>query len=161
MAKLDVKVKRFIARSLACYDTPSQVVASVKEEFGLDVSRMQVQTYDPTKAQGRDLSKELRTLFDETRADFLTNVEKIPIASQAFRLRSLARMHTHAEARGNAPLAAQLLEQAAKEIGGAYTDRRRLVGDPTQPVHVAHGGKVEHMHTMSEADLEAIARGGA
>lgn len=161
MAKLDVKVKRYIVRLLACYDTPSQVAKAVKEEFGVDVTRMQVQVYDPTKAQGQQLSKDLRELFESERADFTTNVEKIPIASQSFRLRSLARMHAQAEEKGNTPLAAQLLEQAAKEIGGAYTDRRRIVGDgPGGSIPLQHGGTVEHVHAMDEAALERIAAAG-
>lgn len=138
MPALDVKVKRFIVRALACWDTPSQVAASVKEEFGIEVTRQQVATYDPTKVNGRELSKELTALFNETRAKFKSEIDEIPIANQAFRLRSLARMHQVAETRGNADLAARLLEQAAKEQGGAYTDRRRHQmldkdGDPTDP----------------------------
>jgi hypothetical protein len=163
MAALDVKVKRYIVQALACFDTPSQVVAAVKEEFGLDVSRQQVATYDPTKVNGRLLSKDLRALFTETRAKFRAEVEEIPIAQQSFRLRSLSRMHQRAEASGNAPLAAQLLEQAAKEIGGAYTDRRRIVGEgPGGSIPLQHGGQLQHqhVHNMAEADLERIAASG-
>jgi hypothetical protein len=162
MAALDVKVKRFIVQALACFDTPSQVVAAVKEDFGQDVSRQQVATYDPTKVNGRLLSKELRELFAETRAKFRAEVEEIPIAQQSFRLRSLSRMHQRAESSGNAPLAAQLLEQAAKEIGGAYTDRRRIVGDgPGGAITLQHGGQVQHVHAVTDADLERIAASGS
>jgi len=35
-------VKAFVVPELACFDTPPQVVASVKAEFGLEV-----RTYDP------------------------------------------------------------------------------------------------------------------
>jgi hypothetical protein len=44
--------KLFIVRALACFDTPQQVVESVKEEFGIVVSRPQVEVYDPDKARG-------------------------------------------------------------------------------------------------------------
>lgn len=37
MAKLSEAEKRFIVQALACYDTPTQVVGAVKEEFGTGV----------------------------------------------------------------------------------------------------------------------------
>jgi hypothetical protein len=160
MAKLDDTVRAFIVKALACYDTPTQVADAVREEFGLTLTRMQVQAYDPTKAQGKKgIAKKWRDLFDATRKRFLENVSEIPIANQATRLRTLDRLLRLAEKRSNALLAAQLLEQAAKEVGGAYTDRRRIVGDPSQPVGVQHGGKVEHVHSLADAELERIARG--
>lgn len=157
MAALDVKVKRFIVSSLACWDTPTQVAKSVREEFGIEITRMQVATYDPTKAAGRELSKELKALFAETRAKFKSELDAIPIANQAYRLRSLARMHARAEEQGNAALAAQLLEQAAKETGGAYTNRRQIEGgDPAKPIHHAHHRAAD----LSDDDLASIASAG-
>ncbi|MCV5738318.1 DUF2280 domain-containing protein, partial [Escherichia coli] len=35
MAALKPDVKAFIIQSLACYDTPSQVVEAVQKEFGI------------------------------------------------------------------------------------------------------------------------------
>jgi len=157
MAALDVKVKRFIVQALACYDTPTQVAAAVLEEFGVKLERQRIAVYDPTKAAGRELSKELRSLFEETRARFKAEADAIPIASQAYRLRALNRMHQRAESVGNMAMSAQLLEQAAKEIGGAYTDRRRIVGDgPGGAVAVHATGSLQ---AMNDADLEKIARG--
>lgn len=134
MATLDDDVKAFIVRALACYDTPSQVSEAVKEEFGLVVGRPHVQAYDPTKRQGRQLSKKWRDLFDATRKKFLETVSDIPIANQTYRLRSLNRLMTKAEQRGNAVLASQLLEQAAKEVGGMFTNRRELTGKNGAPL---------------------------
>ncbi|ELY5205712.1 DUF2280 domain-containing protein, partial [Yersinia enterocolitica] len=50
MAALKPEVKAFIVQALACYDTPSQVVAQVKQEFSLTLTLQQVSSYDPTKA---------------------------------------------------------------------------------------------------------------
>lgn len=158
MAKLDLKVKRFIVTQLACFDTPSQVSAAVKEEFGLDIGRAHVQRYDPTKIQGSELSQELRSLFTETRAKFKTDVEAIPLANQTARLRALSRLHANAESRGNAVLAASLLEQIAKEVGGAYTNTRRHEGgDPSKPIHHAH----HKAEDLTDDDLAAIASSGS
>lgn len=125
MATLTDDVKAFIVQALACFDTPSQVVDAVKDEYGIDVTRQQVQTYDPTKQLGKALSKKWRELFEATRARFLKETAEIPIASQSFRLRALQKMYEKTAARGNVPLAAQLIEQAAKESGGMFLNRNR------------------------------------
>jgi hypothetical protein len=138
MAKLTESQKLAIVQALACFDTPSEVAAAVKEEFGVTISRQQVAAYDPTKATGRDLSKKLRALFEETRRTFLSDVAAIPIAQQAFRLRALQREFERAKSRGNSALAAQLLEQAAKELGGAFTNRRELTGQGGGPIQQAN-----------------------
>jgi hypothetical protein len=69
MATLNKKQKLFIVRSLAVFNTPETVVL-VKEEFNTDVTRQQVETYDPTKRAGKDLSEEFRKEFEATRKDF-------------------------------------------------------------------------------------------
>lgn len=157
MAALEVKVKRYIVGALACFDTPSQVAAAVKEEFGVEVTRQQVAIYDPTKVNGRELSKELKTLFEETRARFKTDLDAIPLAHQTARLRSLSRLHAKAESSGNAVLAASLLEQIAKEVGGAYTNTRRHEGgDPSKPIHVAH----RKAEDLTDDELAGFLTGG-
>ena len=145
MATLSEDAKRHIVKALACFDTPTQVVASVKEEFGVDVPRNQVAQYDPTKVSGKTLSLKWRTLFDDTRKRFREDVAEIPIASRAFRLRALARMAQQAEGMRNIALAVQVIEQAAKEVGDMYVNRRldgpKAPGDdgqgmPTAPEYV-------------------------
>ena len=125
MATLTDDVKAFIVQALACFDTPSQVVDAVKDEFGITVTRQQVQAYDPNKTLGRALSKKWREMFDATRSRFLKETAEIPIATQSFRLRALQKMYEKTAARGNVPLAAQLIEQAAKETGGMFVNRHR------------------------------------
>lgn len=126
MAALKDEVKAFIVQALACFDTPTQVAEAVKQEFGIELSRPHVQAYDPTKAIAKNLGKKWRELFDATRKAFLNDRATIPIASQNYRLRALNRMYETAALRGNLPLAAQLLEQAAKEAGEAFTNKHKL-----------------------------------
>ena len=126
MAKLNDEVKQFIVQCLACFDTPSQTAKAVKEEFGLVVSAQQCEAYDPNKRIGRDLSQKWREVFEATRRRFLDDVSEIPIANRAVRLRRLQRMVDQAENSKNIMLAAQLLEQAAKESGGQYTNKQQL-----------------------------------
>lgn len=124
MATLSNDVKAFIVQALACFDTPSQVAAAVREEFGIEVSRQQCESHDPTKYAGRDLAKRWRVLFDDTRKRFREETADIPIANRAHRLRTLGRMAEKAEGMRNLALTAQLLEQAAKEVGDVYVNRQ-------------------------------------
>lgn len=57
MAALKIEVKVFIVQSLACFDNPSQLVESVKKEFGLAMPRQQVKSPDPTKANVKRLAQ--------------------------------------------------------------------------------------------------------
>jgi hypothetical protein len=125
MATLRDEVKQFIVQALACYDTPTQVSEAVKDEYAIEVPRQQVAAYDPTKYAGRSLSAKWRVVFEDTRKRFREETAAIPIASQAYRLRTLQRMLTRVEGRGNVVLVAQLLEQAAKEVGDIYVNRRQ------------------------------------
>ena len=134
MATLNEAAKRFIVQALACYDTPTQVSEAVKDEFGIEVPRNQVGQYDPTKASGASLAKKWRELFYETRERFRKEVAEIPIADQAYRLRQLHRMAQEAMRRKNIVLAASLLEQAAKEQGGMFTNRREVSGPNGGPI---------------------------
>jgi hypothetical protein len=119
-------VKAFIVQRLARFDLPSQVVKAVKEEFGLEVSRQRVHFYVPTTRAGQALHEELKALFFETRGKAKQDLDSIPSFHKAIRLQRLDTMIMTAMERGNVPLAAQLLEQAAKESGGAYTNKHQL-----------------------------------
>lgn len=122
------EVKRFIINALAAYDTPSQVSAAVKDEFGVEVSRQAVEAHDPTKHAGRNLANKWREMFEQSRTGFIDEATLVPIAHRSTRLRALHRMAQAAERKGNYPLAAQLHKQAAEEMGNAYTNRRELTG---------------------------------
>lgn len=126
MAALKPEVKAYIIQMLACYDTPSQVVESVQKDFGIAITRQQVETHDPTKVSGKSLAKKWVELFNLTRDRFLNEISDIPIANKAYRLRVLQRMSTTAENMKNIGMTAQLLEQAAKEVGEAYSNKQKV-----------------------------------
>ncbi|HDR8930283.1 DUF2280 domain-containing protein [Burkholderia vietnamiensis] len=126
MAALPDAIKVYIVQSLACFDTISRTAKAVRDEFGVEVSPQQCERYDPTKRAGATLSKKYREIFERTREKFLNDTSGIGVSHRAVRLRALDRAVAEAERRNNLPLMAQLLEQAAKESGDAYTNRRRL-----------------------------------
>lgn len=134
MAVLTEEMKLTLVQALACFDTPSQAAEVVAQEHGVKIDRAQAIKYDPTKPAGRNLSPKLKEIFAATRKKFLEDVSQIPIAQQAYRLRVLQRALTRADTQGNAAMVSQLLEQAAKETGGAFTNRRELTGKGGGPI---------------------------
>ena len=128
MAALSDDTKAFIVQALACFDTPSQVVEAVNQEFGIVIPRQQVEKYDPTKQAGKGLSKKWRTLFDTAREEWRKGMTEVPIANRVFRLRVLDRLAAKAERMKNMGLTAALLEQAAKEVGDVYMNKGRAGG---------------------------------
>lgn len=126
MAALKPEIKAFIVQSVACFDTPSQVVESVLKKFGIQITRQQVEQNDPTKISGKGLAQKWVDLFNRTRDRFLNEISDIPIANKAYRLRVLQRMSTTAEGMKNLGMTAQLLEQAAKEVGDAYSNKQKV-----------------------------------
>ncbi|WP_198580140.1 DUF2280 domain-containing protein [Klebsiella variicola] len=126
MAALKPEVRAFIVQELACFDTPSQIVESVQKEFKVQVTRQQVASHDPTKVAGKGLAQKWVDLFNRTRDRFLNEISDIPIANKAYRLRVLDRMATNAENMKNIGMTAQLLEQAAKEVGEAYSNKQKV-----------------------------------
>ncbi|MCE9797773.1 DUF2280 domain-containing protein [Citrobacter portucalensis] len=147
MAALKPEVKAFIVQSVACFDAPSQVVESVLKEFGIHITRQQVEQNDPTKVSGRGLAKKWVDLFHSTRARFQSDISDIPIANKAYRLRVLDRMTTKAEGMRNMALAASLMEQAAKECGDAYTNKLKVESTG------ADGGPIKYSD-ITEEELE-------
>lgn len=97
--------------------------------------------YDPTKVAGKELAKKWCDLFAATREGFKSEITEIPIAQRSYRLKVLLRIVTKAESMKNMPLALQVLEQAGKECGDMYVNRKPSDGDGKggdvpQPVRV-------------------------
>lgn len=131
MAALKEPVKIFIIQSLACRDTPQDVVESVKQEFDLVITRSQCQAYDPTKHQGRNLRQEYKELFEKTRNDFDAGLVDIPIANKYYRLRQYQK---YLERTRNLKTGMNILKQAAQDIGGQFTNRQEITGKDGGPV---------------------------
>lgn len=153
--RLTNEQKLFILQKLACFESPKSVIEALKDEYGVTITHQGLQNYDPDKVNGRDLSPKFVEFFNETRKRFRENLTSIPIANKAFRLQALDRMARAAEEKRNAPLAAALHEQAAKEVGDAYTNKHNHV------LTGAGGGaiNIRDVKDMTDAELLAIAAG--
>lgn len=129
--KLTEEARAFVVQSLAMFDPPSVVAKAVKQEFGLTITPQGCEAYNPLKRAGAKLADKWKAMFNATRKTFLEDTAEIGISHRTVRLRALQRMVDKAETQGNVSLAAQLLKQAAEEMGDAYTNKRKLVGgDP-------------------------------
>jgi len=153
--KLTANHKEFIVGQLACFRTPTEVARGVREHFGFDLAVQQIAFYDPTTAQGeRELSPEWRELFAATRKRFLEDATVIPIANAAYRLVRLQRMIDDEKLAKNPILVMKALEQAARESGGAYTNKREISGPNGAPVDV--NVTLEDLRRMDPADLARL-----
>lgn len=143
MPALTEEHKAFIVTSLACFNTLRQVIADLQEVYGVTASTNQVQFYDPTRgSKGKRLAKKWKAVFDEARAQFVTDTASVGVAHQSYRLRVLQRMLEDAldgkeSSVRNKGFVLTLLEQGAKETGGAFTNRRELTGKGGGPIETA------------------------
>lgn len=149
MAAITEEVKLFMVQRLAMFDTLPQVVEAVKETFGVEVSRQQVHFYDPTI--GKQPAKKWIKVFRKTRRLFLKRTSDIAIANKSVRLARLDRMQVATEGKKNFVLAAALLEQAAKEMGDAFTNRREITGKDGEPV-LGKGDPLDELTTEELAE---------
>lgn len=157
MAALSDDVKSRIVQDLACFDTISTVCKTIKAEYGLVVLPQQVEAYQPGKKAAAKLSKRWIVLFEETRKAFLEETAKVAISHRAVRMRALNRMAVNAEERGNMALAAQLLEQAAKEMGESYSNRHKHEHTGKDGAPIAY----RNAKDLSDDELASIATGGS
>jgi hypothetical protein len=127
MAEFPDELKRRVVMELATFQTSGEVSRMLAEEYGFEAAPMEVIRYDATKAYCV-ASKTLQALFHETRREYVEGTAELYIANEAYRLRRLQRMSEAAERRGDLRLAAALLEQAAKDHGGSFTNVSRVEG---------------------------------
>jgi hypothetical protein len=125
------EIKEFIVRSLARYETPSQVAEAVAVTFGVAVSRQQVYRYDPACSQPP--AQRWRDLHAVARAKFLAETAEIGIAHKAVRLRKLDDWVNRADENDDVRLVVKLLEQAARECGGVYENRKNPLSSAVLP----------------------------
>ncbi len=114
MARITKKVKLFIVRMLAEFETPTQTSKTVKDIFKVDVTPQQCEAYDPTKRTGQDLSQELRDKFFEYRRQANEELEAIPVANKRYRLQKIQDLIDAYP--DNPVLTPKWLELAAKEV---------------------------------------------
>jgi len=133
--KLNDEIRSEIVMRFAMYDTLSEIHSDLLDR-GINVTVQSVSHYSPTT--NRKMADRWMTLFEETRKQYHAEIAAVPIGNRVWRLRRLQRLYDKAEKKGAVVIAANLLEQAARESGGLFTNTTKV------------SGRVEHEHTVSE-----------
>jgi len=113
MAKLEDCHKQFIVDQLAEFRTAAEVSRLLREEWGVEVNRFQVRTYDPTKPAYAGGDK-WREIFNAKRKAYLGSFDGLPIASDGFRLREMQAFYFSARDKGNVGLSMKILKEAGE-----------------------------------------------
>jgi hypothetical protein len=123
MKSLSSEMQIFIIVQLALFETPQQVVESVKEKFGVELRRNHVFWYDAEK--NPQLGEKWRELFYLVREKYQREIESIPIAHRSYRLRELQKIldrMKNAKPQNTVEMRA-ILEHAAKDAGSYFEAR--------------------------------------
>jgi len=135
MARLTNTERQKIVRRLACFESPTEVVEWAEEELDKDLTVRQVWHYDPTRSD--ETAEKWVELFEDTREDFLNDLDTIPLSHRAVRLQELQRLYDRLKGEDETE-AARLLKQAAKEVGESFTNRKRVEQDGDVTVEVIY-----------------------
>jgi hypothetical protein len=131
--KLNEEQKAFLVMAWARFLSPKDIMREFSATFGCRIDDKQVHHYNPlgSRARSSPTGKGLekwQVLFAETREDFVNKILDIPIANVSYRLRELNDAYVEAKEKKNLRLCNEILEQAAKESGGAFTNKREVAG---------------------------------
>ena len=113
--------------------------------FRSELSHKQVGRYDPTRPYF-DAGEKWREVFWGRRKAYLENVADVPIAHLGYRLQLLQRGVEAAQTAKNWALLAELLEQAARAVGGIM---------PTQRNHPATDKRTDDLQNMTSDERRA------
>jgi hypothetical protein len=144
VAELSDQHKERIVVLLARYRLPSEVAVQMKDDFGLELTVQQIVKYDPSRPV-YEAGEKWRPIFEVARQDYLENVKAVPVANQGWRLQTLQDGIEAAKKAKNWRMVADLLEQAAKEVGGVLTNSREL--------NISDGRRAREMTTEDRAAL--------
>lgn len=141
-SKLQPEHQIFIVQQLAMFERLKAVQTKLKEIYEIEIALSSIVYYD---ISNKDLPKKWKTLFNSTRRKFLKDSASIPIANKSYRLKKLQNMFDKQEdERLQNPVAMRdILEQAAKESGDAFTNKRVV--------------DIKNVSDLSDEELSAIA----
>ena len=147
--KLSLDAKTYIVRALACRERPTDILAHLQEHFDVSVDRKALSHYDPRLND--KLDADLKKLYEKESSDFWAEKNFEPINSLNFRQR--LRMELFEQAGRNLKLKLEILEQAAKDEGGLYSNRREVTGAEGAPLVPFN---VENVKNASAEDIARV-----
>lgn len=155
MADLNEEQKLELVSMLACFREPATIIAHFLDDHGLSLTHKQVGMYDPTRSY-YSAGEKWRDIFDAKRAAYMQEVASIPIANQGFRLNLLNEQAMKAFKENKPALGAQLLEQAAKEVGGILTNERNVRVDDSRRQRASEMSSEDRRAALVQIIAEAM-----
>ena len=132
----------YVILALACFQSYARITEGVRFHFGQHITRHDIERMDPTAIAGNArLSDEMKELYADARANFIAAASEAAITDPMYRVFQLQELYDAARGTQDIELARKILESAAKETGGVFTNKL----------------KVEHEIT-SLSDAELVAR---
>ena len=151
--KLENVHRAFLVREFACFSTPMEAADALRQEYGIEITPQSAQHYDATSGAGARAAKKWREMFNICRAAFLEEVSaQVPLAHKSLRIKKLARASDAFEKSKNYMSMARMLEQIAREMGGAFTNRREVTGKDSGPI------QYQDVETMTDEQIDAELR---
>ena len=126
-SKLEANHQIFIVQQFAAFERPKDIQEALKQKFDIEISLQGVCYYDLDT--NPDLPKKFKTIFQRTRKKFLDDCASIPISNKSYRLKKLQGMFDREESENprlqNKKAMREILEQAARESGDAFSNRQK------------------------------------
>ena len=126
--KLTEEQKAFIVRAYARFEATAEICLSFREKYNVELPQQRCLQYNPASVSFM-ASPKWRDLFDRAREHFITNTQDIGITNKTVRLQRLEKLCVSAISRKNTKLACEIMEQAAKEMGEVFTNKREIKSD--------------------------------
>jgi hypothetical protein len=138
---------------------PTEVIERLRREFpglrDMPIALTSIKRYNPATRAGRTLSRHLRTVYSAARERRDDSMADTLPATQGWRISKL--MHLVYQSESDPKLCAKLLEQIAKEMGGAYERKAKHNssvddGELLDIVPLTPAEKVERLRRLMQVD---------
>ena len=118
--KLNDQMKEYVVERLAGFDSATAIAKSLREEFGVTVTRQSVEAYHPSRRPR--CAEKWKLLFFATRKAIIEGKAERGAANKMVRLRWRENMALRAMEREDFALADRLLNSIASEVGDGKPD---------------------------------------
>ena len=118
--KLSDRLKEYVVERLAGFDSPGAIVKSLREEFGVTITRQSIEQYHPLRRPR--CAEKWKLQFVATRRAIIEGKAERGAANKMVRLRWRENMVLRAMEREDFALADRLLNSIASEVGEGKCD---------------------------------------
>ena len=154
MARLAPDTKVVIIQCLARFMTVTETQEHLSTVLGIDCTASHLSYYQPTGSQSAKLDQRWHDLFRIERRRFIAELSDAPMSHQRYRLDSILRLARKAETKGEYDTALKAYEQASKEVGGIFTNLRKIEHkDPKQALAGLLGIPVDELPDDMQPDV--------